>query len=142
MIPERIDLDIVTPERGLVSEAVDELILPGSEGYLGVRPGHAPLLTTLKIGIIEYRRGNETFLVAVSWGFAEVLPNRVSILAEIGERAEDIDLERAKSAQQRAQKLLERPDPDTDLERARVAFEKAKIRVELATRARPQHPGG
>lgn len=142
MIPEKLELDIVTPERGLVSEAVDELILPGSEGYLGVRPGHAPLLTTLKIGVIEYRKGKETFLVAVSWGFAEVLPDRVSILAEVGERAEDIDLDRAKSAQERAQKLLERPDPDTDLERARVAFEKAKVRVELATRARPQRPGG
>ena len=135
MMPEKIQLDIVTPERGVVSETVDELILPGSEGYLGVRPGHAPLLTTLQVGAIEYRKGREVFFVAVSWGFAEVLPDRVSILAETAEKASEIDVDRAHRARERAENRLRRPDPDTDFLRAQVALQKALIRLQVAARA-------
>lgn len=136
MPPDKIQLDIVTPERSVVSEAVDELVLPGSEGYLGVRPGHAPLLTTLKIGSIQCRRGKQVIDLAVSWGFAEVLPDRVAILAETAERAEEIDLERARSAKDRAERRLQSPDSGTDLHRARMALEKAMIRIQVGLRAR------
>ena len=135
MAPQKIQLDIVTPERGVVSEAVDELILPGSEGYLGVRPGHAPLLTALQVGSIEYRKGREVSYLAVSWGFAEVLPDRVSILAETAEKASEIDVDRARRARERAENRLKNPDPDTDFRRAQVALQKALIRLQVAARA-------
>jgi F-type H+-transporting ATPase subunit epsilon len=134
MLPEKIQLDIVTPDRGIVSEAVDEIVLPGSEGYLGVLPGHAPLLTTLKVGEIQCRKGRERFHLAVSWGFVEVLPDRVAILAEAAEKAEEIDVERAGAARDRARKRLSRPDPDTDFRRAQIALEKALIRIQVASR--------
>lgn len=137
MLPDKIQLDVVTPERGVVSEAVEELILPGSEGYLGVRPGHAPLLTTLKVGTIEYRKEREVFRLAVSWGFAEVLPDRVAILTETAEKAEEIDVDRARSAKERAERRLRHPDPDTDFRRAQVALEKALIRIQVASRVHP-----
>ena len=135
MLPDKIQLDIVTPERAVLSEAVDELILPGSEGYLGVRPGHAPLLTTLKVGTITIRKGNEQKYLAVSWGFVEVLPERVSILAETAEMAEEIDLDRAVRARERAEKRLKSADPDVDFKRAQVALEKALIRIQVASKA-------
>src|SRR3989442_13660717 len=97
-LPESIHLEVVTPERRLVSEDVDEVILPGSESSLGVLPGHTPLLTMLGIGELVYRRGGDRRYVAIAWGFAEVLPERVSILAEIAERAEAIDREGAARA--------------------------------------------
>jgi len=135
LLPDKIQLDIVTPERAVLSEAVDELILPGSEGYLGVRPGHAPLLTTLKVGTITIRKGNEQRYLAVSWGFVEVLPERVSILAETAEMAEEIDLDRAVRARERAEKRLKSADPDVDFKRAQVALEKALIRIQVASKA-------
>ena len=135
MLPEKIQLDIVTPERAVLSEAVDELILPGTEGYLGVRPGHAPLLTTLKLGSIMIRKGNDRQYLAVSWGFVEVLPERVSILAETAERAEEIDVDRAVRAKDRAEQRLKSPDPDVDFQRAQVALEKALIRIQVASKA-------
>jgi F-type H+-transporting ATPase subunit epsilon len=135
LLPEKIQLDIVTPERTVLSETVDELILPGAEGYLGVRPGHAPLLTTLKVGSITVRKGSETRNFAVSWGFAEILPDSVSILAKTAEAAEEIDVERATRAKERAEKRLKSPDPDTDFNRAQVALEKALIRIQVASRA-------
>ncbi|MCI0656683.1 MAG: F0F1 ATP synthase subunit epsilon [Acidobacteria bacterium] len=135
MPADKIQLDIVTPERAVLSEAVDELILPGTEGYLGVRPGHAPLLTTLKVGEILIRKGSELTHLAVSWGFVEVLPERVSILAETAERAEEIDLDRAVRAKERAENRLKSPDPDVDFRRAQVALEKALIRIQVASKA-------
>ena len=135
LLPDKIQLDIVTPERAVLSEAVDELILPGTEGYLGVRPGHAPLLTTLKVGTIRIRRGTEWSYLAVSWGFVEVLPERVSILAETAERAEEIDVDRAVRAKDRAEKRLKSADPDVDFRRAQVALEKALIRIQVASKA-------
>jgi F-type H+-transporting ATPase subunit epsilon len=135
LLPEKIQLDIVSPERAVLSEAVDEVILPGYDGYLGVRPGHAPLLTTLKIGEIKIRKGRETQHLAVSWGFAEILGDRVAILAETAEKAEEIDLPRAQRARDRALQEMKRSDPDVDFRRAEVALEKALIRIQVASKA-------
>ncbi len=128
-------LEVVTPERRIVSEMVDEIVLPGSEGYLGVRPGHAPLLSALGIGELSYRRGDRRHHLALTWGFVEVLPDRVSVLAEIGERAEEIDRERAERARDRALARLKERGGETDFARAQVALEKALIRLQVAGRA-------
>lgn len=126
-----IHLTIVTPQRKLVDVRTEEVVLPGAEGYLGVLPGHAPLLASLKVGEISYRKDNQTRFVSVAWGFVEVLPDRVSVLADVAERAEDIDLERAKKARERAEERL-RKSNDTDWDRARAALEKALVRIQIA----------
>jgi len=97
-LPTKLTLEIVTPERSLVSQLVDEVQLPGSEGYFGVLPGHTPLLTTLQVGELWYRIGQEQHHLAVAFGFAEVLPERVTVLAQIAEKPEDIDVPRAEVA--------------------------------------------
>ena len=135
-LPTKITLEVVTPERSLVTAQVDELQLPGSEGYFGVLPGHAPMLTTLKIGEMWYRIGQEKFYLSIAFGFAEVLPDRVTVLAQIAERAEDIDVARAEAAKRRAEERHANPSPDIDLERARVALMKSLIRLQVASRAR------
>src|SRR5262245_14712943 len=136
--PESLHLEIVTPEGRLVSEIVDEVILPGSEGSLGARPGHTPLLTSLGIGLLIYRRGTDSSLLAIAWGFAEVLPDRVSVLAEIGERAEDIDRERATAARERALKRLRERAAETDFNRAQVALQKSLIRLQVSEGISPK----
>ena len=136
-ISDHLTLEIVTPERAVVSEAVDEVQVPGSEGSFGVLPGHTPLLAALQVGELWYRRGQETSFVAVSFGFAEVLPDRVTILAQIAESAEEIDVTRAKSAEKRARDRLDRPVSEMDFERARLAMLKSLIRLRVATRSRP-----
>jgi F-type H+-transporting ATPase subunit epsilon len=135
-LPTKITLEVVTPERSLVTAQVDELQLPGSEGYFGVLPGHAPMLTTLKIGEMWYRIGQEKYHLSIAFGFAEVLPDRVTVLAQIAERAEDIDVARAEAAKRRAEERHLNPSPDIDLERARVALMKSLIRLQVASRAR------
>ena len=135
-LPTKITLEIVTPDRSLVTAQVDELQLPGSEGYFGVLPGHTPMLATLKIGEMWYRIGQETHYLAIAFGFVEVLPERVTVLAQIAERADEIDVARAQAAKQRAEERAARPSPDLDLERARVALMKSLIRLQVASRAR------
>jgi F-type H+-transporting ATPase subunit epsilon len=135
-----IQLEVVTPEARLVSEVVDEVVLPGTEGSLGVLPGHAPLLTGLGIGEVQYRRGATRRFLAVAWGFAEVLPDRVSILAEVAERAEAIDRERAGRARDRALGRLRERRPDTDFMRAQVALQKALIRLQVSQQIGPNEP--
>ena len=135
-LPTKITLEIVTPDRALVTAQVDELQLPGSEGYFGVLPGHTPMLATLKIGEMWYRIGQEMHYLAIAFGFVEVLPERVTVLAQIAERAEEIDVTRAQAAKQRAEERAARPSPDLDLERARVALMKSLIRLQVASRAR------
>ena len=135
-LPTKITLEIVTPDRSLVTAQVDELQLPGSEGYFGVLPGHTPMLATLKIGEMWYRIGQEMHYLAIAFGFVEVLPERVTVLAQIAERAEEIDVARAQAAKQRAEERAARPSPDLDLERARVALMKSLIRLQVASRAR------
>jgi len=125
-------LDIVTPDRRLVSETVDEVVLPGSEGYLGVLPGHAPLLTSLGIGSVMHRRDGTRHYLALAGGFAEVLPERVTILADISERSEAIDRDRAERARERALKRLRDREPGTDFDRAQIALMKALIRLQIS----------
>ena len=133
---DHLTLEIVTPERAVVSEQIDEVQIPGAEGSFGVLPGHTPLLATLQVGELWYRRGEETSYVAVSFGFAEVPPDRVTILAQIAESAEDIDVTRAEEAERRAKTRLDTPVLDMDSERARIAMLKSLTRLRVATRAR------
>ena len=135
-LPTKLSLEIVTPERLLVSEQVDEVQLPGSEGYFGVLPGHTPLLATLQVGELWYRIGQEKHYLAVAFGFAEVLPERVTVLAQIAERPEDIDVPRAEAARKRAEDRVAKPQMEIDFERARIAMMKSLIRLQVAARAR------
>jgi F-type H+-transporting ATPase subunit epsilon len=130
-----IELTIVTPERAVVHETVEELEIPGRDGYFGVLPGHAPLFSELKIGEVGYRKGSQWTYLAVAWGFAEVLPGQVRILAESAERAHEIDLERAKKAKERAEQRLVRTGDEIDYDRARIALERALIRLQVASKA-------
>src|ERR671910_1935482 len=101
-LPAHLTLEIVTPDRSVVAEQVDEVEIPGAEGYFGVLPGHTPLLAALAVGELWYRKGQEKTYLSIAYGFAEVLPDRVTILARLAERAEDIDVERAEAARRRA----------------------------------------
>src|SRR6188508_3084952 len=127
-LPTHLTLEIVTPDRSVVADKVDEVEIPGAEGYFGVLPGHTPLLSTLKVGELWYRVGTERRYLAVAGGFVEVLPDRVTVLADIGERAEDIDLARAEAAKRRAEERLAKAI-DIDIERARFALLKSLIRL-------------
>ncbi|HEY2931431.1 MAG TPA: F0F1 ATP synthase subunit epsilon [Acidobacteriota bacterium] len=141
-LPEKIRLEIVSPDRLLFSGDVDEVSVPGVEGYLGILPGHAPLLSELKIGEIMYRQGDKRTYLFCSWGFLEVLPDRVSVLAEIAERPEDIDVSRAEQSKERAENRLKSKDPDVDFERARIALEKAVNRLQVASKSGISRMGG
>ena len=132
---DTLQLILVTPERRLVDEAVDEVQLPGFEGYLGILPGHAPLLTELGVGEMSYSRDKETRYATVIGGYAEVLPGRVTVLAEIAERAEEVDVTRAKAAQERAEKRLTKTgDPDTDWNRATASLKRALVRQQVVAK--------
>jgi len=135
-IPAKLQLEIVTPDRALGRDDVDEVYIPGTEGYFGVLPGHTPLLATMKVGEMWYRIGQEKHYLAIAGGFVEVLPDRVSVLAQIAERAEEIDIARAEAAKKRAEERIARPQAEMDFERARVALMKSLIRLQVASRAR------
>jgi F-type H+-transporting ATPase subunit epsilon len=137
-LPTHIDLQIVTPDRLLVQEQVDEVEIPGSEGYFGVLPGHTPLLASLAVGELWYRKGQERTYLSIAFGFAEVLADRVTILARLAERAADIDVARAEEAHKRAQQRLADPAGELDYERARIALMKAMTRLQVSSRV----PGG
>ena len=137
-LPTHIDLQIVTPDRLIVQEPVDEVEIPGSEGYFGVLPGHTPLLASLAVGELWYRKGQEKFYLSLAFGFAEVLPDRVTILARLAERAEDIDVERAEEARRRAEQRLSQSASEFDYERARIALTKSLMRLQVSARL----PGG
>ena len=135
-LPTKLTLEVVTPDRALVREEIDEVQVPGSEGYLGILPGHTPLLATLKVGELWFRKGQEHQYLAIVGGFVEVLADRVTVLAQIAERAHEIDVGRAEAARKRAEERLARPSADFDMERARVALIKSLIRLQVASRAR------
>ena len=137
-LPTKLTLEIVTPDRALVSEEVDEVQLPGSEGYFGVLPGHTPLLATLQVGELWYRIGQEKHFLMIAFGFVEVVPDRVTVLAQVAERAQDIDVNRAERAKQRAEERIAKgpTQSDLDFERARLALTKALVRLQVAARAR------
>ncbi len=126
-------LEIVAPSRQVVrSEHVDEVIAPGSEGEFGVLPGHTPYLTTLKVGMLSYREGTQWHHLAVEWGYAEVGPSRVIILAEGADRASDIDLAEERVIKERAEKALSEKLEQKDYEKARIDLLRAMIRIQIA----------
>lgn len=134
MAGDSIQLVVVTPVSQLLSEAVSEVQLPGADGYLGVLPGHAPLITELGIGELTYKTANgQTGLLAIIRGFAEVLPQRVSVLAETAERPEDIDVNRAQQALKRAQELIARGG-DIDWDRASASLQRALVRIQVVAK--------
>jgi F-type H+-transporting ATPase subunit epsilon len=129
---DTIQLEIVTPEKLLVHESVDEVEIPGKAGELGVLPGHAPLITELTIGEICYKQGGKTEHLSVAWGFAEVLPDKVTILAQTAERAQDIDVKRAQEAKARAEAALQQAAPDLDYDATLNAIKRAEVRLKVA----------
>jgi F-type H+-transporting ATPase subunit epsilon len=135
-LPSHLALEIVTPDRAVVHEQVDEVQAPGAAGYFGVLPGHTPMLALLQVGVLWYRKGTEKTYLSVAGGVAEVAADRVIVLAQIAERAEDIDVDRAQAAKHRAEQRLASHQRDMDLERARVALMKAMTRLNVAHRAR------
>ena len=135
-LPQHLRLQIVSADRSLVNEQVDEVEIPGSDGYFGVLPGHTPLLALLGAGELWYRQGQEKHYLVIAFGFAEVQPDAVTILAQIAEKADDIDIVRAEAARKRAEERLNKPDMQMDFERARIAMLKSLIRLQVATRAR------
>jgi F-type H+-transporting ATPase subunit epsilon len=116
----------------VVKDQAEEAQIPGKNGYIGVLPGHAPLITELDVGEISYRTGGYTHYIAVAWGFAEVLPDKLTILAERAERAEEIDIARAEEARDRAEERLHSNDPSTDFDRAETALRRAEVRLDVA----------
>jgi F-type H+-transporting ATPase subunit epsilon len=127
----KLKLEIVTPYGLILSEDVDEVICSGSEGEFGVLPGHVPFFTTLKIGMLAYKKGNSTKYVFVNWGYAEVGPERVMILADSAEKSEDIDIERAKAAMKRAEERLKKTE-EFDFARSSSSLERSIVRVQVA----------
>jgi F-type H+-transporting ATPase subunit epsilon len=116
----------------VVRESVEAIEIPGKAGYIGVLPGHAPLITELTIGEISYKRNGNTEHLSVAWGFAEVLPDKVTILAQTAERAQDIDVKRAAEAKARAEAALQKADPDLDFEATLNALKRAEVRLKVA----------
>ena len=135
-LPTSLTLEIVTPDRSLVREEVDEVQVPAAEGYMGILPGHTPLLATLRVGELTYRKGRDSVTLHVAFGFVEVLPDKVTVLAQVAERAEEIDMPRADAAKKRAEERLASPTAGIDFERARIAMMKSLIRLQVASRAR------
>lgn len=129
---DTFQLEIVTPEKKVVDTAAEEVQIPGKGGYLGILPGHAPLITELAVGEIAYRESATEQKLAVAWGFAEVLPNKVTILAETAERPSEIDVERARKAKERAEQRLTSGDTSVDVERALDALHRAQARLDVA----------
>lgn len=129
---DTFQLEIVTPEKRVVDTAAEEVQIPGKNGYLGILPGHAPLITELAVGEITFRENSTEQRLAVAWGFAEVLPEKVTILAETAERPSEIDVERARKAKERAEKFLTSGDPNVDVERALDALHRAETRLDVA----------
>ena len=135
-VPSHLTLELVTPERAVAHETVDEIEIPGADGYLGVLPGHTPLLVTLRVGELWFRQGEQKTFLSVAFGFAEVLPDRVRVLAQVAERADEIDIDRAEAAVNRARERMSSPDVDLDFERAQQALFKSTVRLEVAKKAR------
>lgn len=131
-----IRLEIVTAERVVFSEEVESVVAPGIEGQLGILPHHAPLMTTLQTGDLRVRKNGEEFSMAISGGFFEVRPDRIIVLADVAERAEEIDLARAEKAKQRAQEELSHRPPGVDLAQAEAALRRALVRLKVGERRR------
>jgi len=138
MPSDKLQFEIVTPDRLVLKEEVDELQIPGKNGYLGILPGHAPLITELMTGELSYCKDKTTRYLSVSGGYCEVLPDRVTVLAERAEKPEEINVDRALAAKQRAEKRLAQPqNPDIDLDRAMVSLKRALIRLQVSQKRMP-----
>lgn len=135
-----IRLDVVSAERVVYSEEVDMVIAPGIEGQIGILPRHTPFMTILDVGELRAKKGGEEFSLVISGGFLEVRPDRVIVLADAAERAEEIDLARAEAAKQRAQESLSHPALDADLAQVEAALRRSLIRLKVATKRRKQPP--
>ena len=131
----KILLEVVTPEKQLLSQQVDEVIAPGSEGEFGVLPGHCHFLSTLRIGELRYRLGDQVHHMAILWGYAEVTPNKVTVMAEIAEKSEDIDVGRAQAAVEQAERRLKAGGLPSEVKEAEISLEKARLRRKIAERA-------
>ncbi len=131
---DKINLEVITPEKLVLRESVDEVIVPGLDGELGILPSHTPLISQLKTGILSYRQANDKKQMHVSGGFVEVLPDRVSVLSDVAERPEDIDLERAQRARERAERQLASKGDDVDFSSAELELQRALTRIQLAGR--------
>jgi F-type H+-transporting ATPase subunit epsilon len=129
---DSFQLEIVTPEKKVVKDVAEEIQIPGKDGYLGILPGHAPLITELSVGEISYRKGGQTHYLSVAWGFAEVLPDKVTILAETAERPEEIDVKRAQESKQKAEAALKTGKTEADFTHAEDALKRAETRLEVA----------
>ncbi|MCK4369112.1 MAG: F0F1 ATP synthase subunit epsilon [Dehalococcoidales bacterium] len=133
-------LDIVTAEREVFSDDVDEVVAPGVEGQLGILPHHAPLMTMLLPGELVVRKGGEEFFLAISGGFLEVRPDRIIVLADAAERVEEIDVARAEEAKRRAEELLSQRGPEADVARAEAALRRSLVRLKVVARRRRRRP--
>jgi F-type H+-transporting ATPase subunit epsilon len=133
-IPESLTLEIVTPEQAVTHVPVDEVEIPGEEGYLGVLPGHTPMLVSMHVGELWFRQGQERTHVSIAFGFAEILPDRVIILAETAEQVQEIDITRAEAAKKRAEDRLTSRTFEMDFERARIALLKSLVRLQVGAR--------
>jgi len=133
-LPSQIELQVVTPDHPIVQEMVDEVEVPGAEGYFGVLPGHTPLLAALTVGELWYRKGQDRTYLSIAFGFAEILSDRVTILARLAERAQEIDVDRAERARRRAEERLSEPRAEIDYERARIALMKSLTRLQVSSR--------
>jgi F-type H+-transporting ATPase subunit epsilon len=130
---DTFQLEIVTPEKKVVDTTAEEVQIPGKNGYLGILPGHAPLITELAVGEITYRENSTEQHLAVAWGFAEVLPDKVTILAETAERPSEIDVDRARKSKERAEQRLTSGDTSVDVDRALDALHRAESRIDVAS---------
>ena len=134
MLPQYLHLEIVSPEKLIFSGQVDYVTVPGKDGYLGILPGHAPMISELQIGEIRYKAGLKEGTFSCCMGFVEVLPDSVSVLAQHAEKPGDIDVERARAAKERAETRLRSKNPDVDFERAQLALRRALMRLDVAIR--------
>jgi F-type H+-transporting ATPase subunit epsilon len=130
---DKLTLNIVTPYGNVFSDEVDEIVAPGSEGEFGVLPDHIPFLTTLKVGMLTYKKGAETGHIFVNWGYAEVGPDKVTVLADSAEKSDEIDVERAKEAMKRAEERLKKSG-EIDEARATASIERAAARIHIGGR--------
>ena len=131
---EKLTLEVITPERKVLSQAVDEVVVPGMDGELGILPDHTPLISRLQTGVLSFRTGTERQLLHVSGGVVEVLPGHVSVLSDVAERPEEIDLDRAQRARERAERRLATLGEDVDFRRAELKLQRAMIRIQLANK--------
>jgi len=136
MAAKKLKLDIVTAERNVYSDEVDMVTAPGIEGELGILPRHAPLMTALQPGELRIRKGDQIEYFAIGGGFMEVRPDRVIILADSAEHADEIDIERAEAARRRAEQMLKEGAPETEIAAIQAALRRSQVRLKVARRRR------